>query len=79
MGEVLNRRQPLQTISLAVQPDMDGQVALHMHHPKGLRTVLHLDSEETSDLIEALTEALQIVQPPDIKPRIAVTLIRKKA
>lgn len=79
MGEVLNRRQPLQTISLTVHPDADGLVSIHMQHPQGLRTTLQLDDEETSNLIDTLMDALQIIQPPAPKPRIAVTLIRKKA
>ncbi|WP_439606887.1 hypothetical protein [Hydrogenophaga sp.] len=79
MGEVLNRRQPLRTINLSVHPEADGLVSIHMQHPQGLRTTLQLDDEETSNLIDTLIDALEIIQPPAPKPRIAVTLIRKKA
>lgn len=79
MGEVLNRRRPLETISLTVHTDTEGLVSIRMLHPHGLRTALQLDAEEASDLIETLMEALEIVQPPAPKPRIAVTLIRNKA
>ncbi len=75
----MNRARPLQTITLAVQPDKGGLIALHMHHPKGLSTVLHLNCEETVALIDVLTEARLIAQPLDTKPRIAVTLLRTEA
>jgi len=78
MGEVLNRRRPLQTICLTVHPEADGLVSIHMQHPQGLRTTLRLDEEETSNLIDTLADALEIIHPHAPKPRIAVTLIRKK-
>ena len=79
MGEVLNRHRPLETISLSVHPDTDGLVSIRMQHPQGLRTELHLDSNEAKNLVDTLIEALRIVQPPPPKPRIAVTLVRSKA
>lgn len=79
MGEAVNRARPLQTITLAVQPDKGGLIALHMHHPKGLSTVLHLSCDETDALIDVLAEARLIAQPNDPKPRIAVTLLRNEA
>lgn len=77
MGEVLNHRRPLETISLSVHTDAQGLVSLRMQHPHGLRTALHLDCEEASNLIDTLIEAVEIVQPPQPKPRVAVTLVRK--
>lgn len=79
MGQVLTPRRPLATISLSVHAEAEDLVSIRMQHPHGLRTELHLDCEETSNLIDTLIEALEIAQPPQPKPRVAVTLIRKKA
>lgn len=79
MGEILSRRRPLETISLTVHTDTEGLVSIRMLHPLGLRTTLQLDADETSNLIDTLIEAMEIIEPPAPKPRIAVSLVRNKA
>ncbi len=75
----MNPARVAPVIHLTVRPCDDGQVALQLQHPKGFQSVLYLDPPELAELQQALDDASQIANPTPLKPRIAVTLIRKKA